>query len=86
MKYEAFTNSGESTNKPVSKKNMGDGDRAIRIIAAGLILILYLLDVMPGIVGIILLVFAAVLLLTSFAGFCPLYKLFGINTCKYKKA
>ena len=38
MKYEAFTNSGESTNKAVSKKNMGDGDRAIRIIAAGLII------------------------------------------------
>lgn len=68
------------------KKNLGDGDRAIRIVIAGLILILYLLDILPGIAGTILLIFAGVLLLTSFAGFCPLYKLFGINTCKYKKA
>jgi len=51
-----------------------------------LIVILYLLGIVAGIVGDILLVVAAVLLLTSFAGFCPLYKLFGINTCKYKKA
>jgi hypothetical protein len=68
------------------KKNMGDSDRAIRIIAAGLILILYLLEVVTGIVGTILLVLAGILLLTSFAGICPLYSLFGINTRKYKKA
>lgn len=68
------------------KKNLGDSDRAMRIIAAGLIVILYLLDVVAGIFGSILLVLAAVLLLTSFIGVCPLYKLFGINTCKYTKA
>jgi len=86
MKYEVFTNAGEKTNKPVSKTNLGDADRAIRIVAAGLIVILYLLGIVAGIIGNILLVVAAVLLLTSFAGFCPLYKLLGINTCKYKKA
>ncbi|MBN9385568.1 MAG: DUF2892 domain-containing protein [Chitinophagaceae bacterium] len=65
--------------------NLGDSDRAIRIIATGLIVILYLLGVVAGIFGDILLVLAAVLLLTSLVGFCPLYRLFGINTCKYKK-
>lgn len=67
------------------KNNLGDGDRAIRIVAAGLIVILFLLDVVTGIFGDILLILSAVLLLTSFAGFCPLYRLFGINTCKVKK-
>ena len=28
--------------------------------------------------------FAVLLILTSFAGFCPLYKLIGVNTCKPK--
>ena len=28
---------------------------------------------------------AVILILTSFAGFCPLYKLFGINTCSQKE-
>lgn len=68
------------------KKNLGDGDRAIRIITAGLIVILYLLGVVTGIFGSILLVVAPILLLTSFIGVCPLYKLFGIDTCKYTKA
>jgi len=68
------------------KKNMGDGDRAIRIIAAGLIVILYLLGVVTGVLGIIMLVFASVFLLTSFAGVCPLYKVFGIDTRKITKA
>jgi len=68
------------------KKNLGDGDRALRIVIAGLLIILYLLGVGTGVVGVIMLIFAAVMLLTSFAGFCPLYKLFGINTCKFDKA
>jgi len=68
------------------KKNLGDGDRALRIVIAGLLIILYLLGIGTGVVGAIMLVLAAVMLLTSFAGFCPLYKLFGINTCKIDKA
>ncbi len=68
------------------KKNLGDGDRALRIVIAGLLIIFYLLGVGAGILGPVMLVLAAVMLLTSFAGFCPLYKLFGINTCKIDKA
>jgi hypothetical protein len=68
------------------KQNLGDGDRALRIVIAGLLIILYLLGIGTGVVGAIMLVLAAVMLLTSFAGFCPLYKLFGINTCKIDKA
>ncbi|WP_094766821.1 YgaP family membrane protein [Pseudozobellia thermophila] len=35
-----------------------------------------------GTLGIVLLVLAAVFLLTAFVGFCPLYLPFGLSTCK----
>ncbi|MDO6429511.1 DUF2892 domain-containing protein [Flavitalea sp. BT771] len=68
------------------KKNMGDVDRALRIVAAGLAVILYSLGIITGTIGAVLLVLAGIFLITSFVGFCPLYKVFGINTCKLKKA
>ncbi|HVU53819.1 MAG TPA: DUF2892 domain-containing protein [Puia sp.] len=67
------------------KKNMSDGDRTIRILAAALIIILYLADAFHGTLAIILLIVAGVFLLTGFIGICPLYSLFGISTCKLNK-
>lgn len=67
------------------KKNMGGTDKAIRIIAAIIIGILVYSEMFSGTVAYILLALAAVFILTSFVSFCPLYKPFGINTCKTKK-
>ncbi len=67
------------------KKNMGGADRLIRLIVAAVIAILYFSGVISGTLGIILLVFAAVLILTNLIGFCPLYYPFGLNTCSAKK-
>ncbi len=67
------------------KKNMGTADKVIRIIIAALIAGLYFGNVLTGTVGIVLLVLAAVFLLTSFMSFCPLYAPFGISTCKVKE-
>lgn len=66
-------------------KNMGDGDRTIRILAATLITIFYLAGLFSGTLAIVLLIVAGIFLLTSFVGICPLYSLVGINTCKAKK-
>ena len=44
--------------------------------------VLTYLGVLHGILAIILLLLATVFVLTSFVGFCPLYALFGISTCK----
>lgn len=66
------------------KKNMGTADRAIRIVIAVIIAGLFFTNVIAGTFGIILLVLAAVFLLTSFISFCPLYAPFGISTCKVK--
>lgn len=68
------------------KRNMGSADRAIRLLVAAIIVVMYFSNIITGTVGIILLALAGVLMLTSFAGLCPLYTLLGINTCEVKKA
>jgi hypothetical protein len=67
------------------KKNMGNADRLVRILIAALFAVLYFTKTVEGTFGIILLVLGGVFLLTSFIGFCPLYTLAGINTCRAKK-
>lgn len=64
------------------KKNMGTVDKTIRIIIALIIAILFFTEIITGALGIVLLIFAGVFLLTSFISFCPLYTIFGFNTCK----
>jgi len=68
------------------KSNMGTTDKIIRIAFAVLIAILYFFtDLIPGTLGIVLLVLAAIFVLTSLISFCPLYLPFGINTGKKKE-
>ena len=55
------------------KKNMGTIDRVVRILGAIAVLVLYLTHAIAGPVAIVLGVIAAVLVLTSFVGVCPLY-------------
>lgn len=66
------------------KANMGTADKLIRIIIAIVVAALYYKEIITGTVGIVLLVLAGVFVLTSLISFCPLYTLFGINTCKKK--
>ena len=63
---------------------MGPADRITRLILAAIIAVLYFANIITGTWGIVLLILAAVFVLTSLMGFCPLYSLFGINTCKKK--
>lgn len=64
------------------KKNVGTLDRIVRLILAAVLAVLFLMKIVSGTLGIILLVVAAVLILTSLINFCPLYAIFGIKTCK----
>lgn len=66
------------------KKNMGNADKIIRSVIAVVVAILYFTNVITGTLGIVLMVLAAVFLLTSLVSFCPLYAPFGITTCKAK--
>jgi len=63
-------------------KNMGQTDRIIRLIAAVIFAVLYFTGIVPGVLGIILLVLAVVFVLTSIVSFCPLYTLFNLSTRK----
>lgn len=71
-------------NRNDMKKNMGTSDKAVRVLIAAVIAILYFTDVISGTLGLVLLILAAVFLLTSLVSFCPLYLPLGINTCKTK--
>lgn len=63
-------------------KNIGTTDRILRVAAAAAVLILYLTHVISGPVAVILGAVAAVLVLTSFVGVCPLYLPFKVSTAK----
>jgi hypothetical protein len=66
------------------KQNMGLIDRVLRIIAAIAVIVLYFANYVNGTTAIILLVLAGVFVVTGFIGYCPLYSIFGINTCAVK--
>ena len=67
------------------KKNVGNLDKVVRIILAAVIAVLYFNNVISGTSGLVLMVLAAIFLLTSLIGFCPQYAIFGLNTCPVKK-
>jgi hypothetical protein len=64
------------------KKNIGAIDKVLRFLLgiAGGLLVYY--EVITGPISFILLVAVAVFLLTALTGFCPLYGLLGIHSCK----
>ena len=66
------------------KKNMGAADRISRIIFAIVIGVLYFTKAIEGTAALALGALAVVFLLTSFIGFCPLYTVLGVSTCKKK--
>ncbi len=61
-------------------KNIGKADKIVRVLIAVLFTVLFLNQVVTGIVGVILVILAGVFLLTSVVGTCPLYLPFKINT------
>lgn len=67
------------------KKNMGNADRIIRILIAIVFVSLYYTGTLTGIIGIALMILSVVFVATSFLSFCPLYAIFGINSCAAKK-
>jgi hypothetical protein len=60
--------------------NEGVLDRALRITVGLLALVAGLALGATSVAGIVLLVVAAIMFLTGVVGFCPLYKIFRINT------
>ena len=61
---------------------MGTIDRVVRLTVAVILLALIAFKVLVGIWMWIAGIVAVVFIVTSMIGFCPLYKLIGISTCK----
>jgi hypothetical protein len=66
------------------KTNMGGTDRVIRFLVAVAIALLVYFDMVSGTLAYILLAVAGIFVLTSLVSFCPLYAVFGLNTCGTK--
>ena len=64
------------------KKNVGNADRIIRILAAVAVAVLLLTGTVTGTLALILGIVAAIFLVTGFVSVCPLYMLLGISTKK----
>jgi len=64
---------------------MGSLDKIIRFVIAIVIAFLVYNEVIQGAFSYVLMGVAAIFVLTSITSFCPLYGLFGINSCKAGK-
>ena len=67
------------------KKNMGALDKIIRISVAIIAALLVYFEVVQETLAYILMAIAVIFVLTSLVSFCPIYGIFGLNTCKVKK-
>lgn len=65
------------------KGNESNQDRGIRAVV-GIIALLIGLFAVGGFLRALLIIVGLVLVITAAVGFCPLYRLLGINTCKVR--
>ena len=61
--------------------NEGTLDRTLRAIAGVLLVAAWLLGWLTGTLAVVLGIVGVVLLLTAAVGFCPMYRMLGMNTC-----
>lgn len=62
------------------KSNIGTADRTIRLLLAIVLIALFYTEVLPGIFGVIGLILALLLTVTSLITFCPVYKILKLNS------
>ncbi|MDY8134916.1 DUF2892 domain-containing protein [Aquimarina sp. 2201CG5-10] len=66
------------------KKNLGKVDSIIRILIGVVLAYLFYNNIIADTLGVVLLSASGVLIITGFMGWCPLYRLLGIRTCRVK--
>jgi len=64
------------------KKNVGTVDKVLRILIAVAVIVLYFTHVISGVLAIILLIVAAILVVTSLVSVCPIWLALGLSTRK----
>lgn len=63
------------------ERNMGGLDRGLRIVVAIVLAVLAYTGRIEGGIAIAAYVVAAVFVVTSLVGYCPLYRVIGMDTC-----
>ena len=66
------------------KANIGSSDKLVRLALAIVLIVLFYKEIVTDIWGIVALVIALLLTITSLINFCPLYAILGINTAQKK--
>ena len=64
--------------------NSGGMERIIRGVLGVVLVLAWLLNWIPGTLGLILGILGAVFAVTAAIGFCPIFAIIGVNTCKTK--
>lgn len=67
------------------KMNMGSTDRLLRAMIVAIIYILVYTGVLTGTLKVVLGLVSIVIIMTALFGVCPLYSLFGFDTCSVKR-
>jgi hypothetical protein len=67
------------------KANIGSSDKLVRLALAIILIVLFYKEIVTGTLGIVALVLALLLTVTSLINFCPLYGIFKINTAIKKE-
>ena len=67
------------------KQNVGNIDKAIRILVAVIFGVLYITHIVTGTIGIVLLAVGLIFVLTSIVGICPIYLTLGLSSRGAKK-
>lgn len=60
--------------------NVGRTDKIVRLVLAAAAVVVSLLIGLTSVLGIVLLIVAAILAVTAFTGFCPIYRVLGMRT------
>jgi hypothetical protein len=61
--------------------NVGNTDRLVRAVIGVIAVVVALVLGITSIAGLVLIVVAVIGIGTALAGWCPLYRIFGIDTC-----
>ena len=61
--------------------NVGKTDQTVRYVLGVLLVVAYFLHWISGTWGLVSLILGIIFLVTAAIRFCPLYLIFGINTC-----
>ncbi len=74
-----------SLKNSLMKVNIGSSDKLARLGIALALIILFYFEIVTGTLGLIAIILAFVLAITSLVNFCPIYAILGINTSKKKE-